>query len=33
MNLDHSSHVNDAHILEIASGAFASSAGSSSLGR
>src|SRR5580765_1403966 len=33
MNLNHSTHVNDAHILEIAPGAFASSADSSHLGR
>ena len=33
MGLDHSSHVNDAHILEIASGAVAVSACSSRLGR
>jgi hypothetical protein len=33
MDLDHSSHVNDAHLLDIAPGAMAGSAGSSGLGR
>ena len=33
MDLDHTTHVNDAHILHVATDAFADSLSSSGLGR